>query len=259
GAVAPAPEKSPAATAATAIDTQQPTGATATGAPHPAEPPTLATDAAQAAHAAQAAEAPGTPESATPPAPASSPATSGAAELRRLWSEVMVRLREIKRTPWSLISQESTVVDVADGVLTLAFRQPTLRDTFVRREDFQNHLRQAITDVLGVDLRVNAIVDPSAGGNPQQSGAREGGAPAVRPDPPSGSRPAAQSAPAASARAAVRAAAANPSGATSQATEPEPDHDAHPDDSDVDDSGVSERELLERTLGARVIQEIDHT
>lgn len=259
GAVAPAPEKSPAATAATAIDTQQPTGATATGAPHPAEPPTLATDAAQAAHAAQAAEAPGTPESATPPAPASSPATSGAAELRRLWPEVMVRLREIKRTPWSLISQESTVVDVADGVLTLAFRQPTLRDTFVRREDFQNHLRQAITDVLGVDLRVNAIVDPSAGGNPQQSGAREGGAPAVRPDPPSGSRPAAQSAPAASARAAVRAAAANPSGATSQATEPEPDHDAHPDDSDVDDSGVSERELLERTLGARVIQEIDHT
>src|SRR5690606_27988778 len=64
GAVAPAPEKSPAATAATAIDTQQPTGATATGAPHPAEPPTLATDAAQAALAAQSAEPPGTPESA---------------------------------------------------------------------------------------------------------------------------------------------------------------------------------------------------
>lgn len=171
-----------------------------------------------------------------------------------------MRLREIKRTPWSLISQESTVVDVADGVLTLAFRQPTLRDTFARREDFQNHLRQAITDVLGVDLRVTAIVDPSAGGSNQASGALEGSAPASRPDaPPPGSRPATSAAPAASARAAVRAAATNRPAANEQPPANEPDHDAHPDDSDVDDSGVSERELLERTLGARVIQEIDHT
>ena len=201
-----------------------------------------------------------TTEAAEPAAPASPPPASGAAELRRLWPEVMVRLREIKRTPWSLISQESTVVDVADGVLTLAFRQPTLRDTFARREDFQNHLRQAITDVLGVDLRVTAIVDPSAGGSNQASGAPEGSAPASRPDaPPPGSRPATSAAPAASARAAVRAAATNPPAANEQPPANEPDHDAHPDDSDVDDSGVSERELLERTLGARVIQEIDHT
>jgi methylase of polypeptide subunit release factors len=75
-----------------------------------------------------------------------------------MWPEVLNRLREIKRTPWSLISQESAAVDMVDGVLTLAFKQPTLRDTFLRREDFQANLRQAISDVRGLDVRFEAIV-----------------------------------------------------------------------------------------------------
>ncbi|TDD94813.1 hypothetical protein E1269_31645 [Jiangella asiatica] len=36
------------------------------------------------------------------------------------------------------------------------------------------------------------------------------------------------------------------------------DADADPDDEDLPDDGVSERELLERTLGATVIAEIEH-
>jgi DNA polymerase III subunit gamma/tau len=243
----------PAVTAPEAVaPAEVPPAAAPVGEPPQSPGPTAAATEPTAPAASPVAPAP------SPAAPAASPAASRAAELRRLWPEVMVRLRELRQTPWSLISQESTVVDVADGVLTLAFRQPNLRDMFTRRDDFQDYLRQAITDVLGVDLRVTAIVDPSAGGN-QPSGAQEGGAPALRPDPPAaGSRPPPSSTPAASARAAVRAAAANPP-ASEQGPAREPEHDAHPDDSDVDDAGVSERELLERTLGARVIQEIDHT
>jgi DNA polymerase-3 subunit gamma/tau len=167
-----------------------------------------------------------TPE-AEPTAPVERPATTQdapptvtapdrTADVRRLWPEVLVRLREIKRTPWSLISQQAAVIEVSDGVLTLAFNQPSLRDTFMRRDDFQANLRQAITDVLGIDLRVEAIVDPAA--------------PAAKP-------------------AVVE---------QRRVPRPDPEQPAHPDDPDHADARLSERELLERTLGARVIEEIEH-
>jgi DNA polymerase-3 subunit gamma/tau len=165
------------------------------------------------------------------PSPISGPAGS-TAEVRRLWPEVLVRLREIKRTPWSLISQQAAVIDVSDGVLTLAFRQPSLRDTFVRRDDFQANLRQAIADVLGADLRVEAIVDPSAQSTTVPAGDEH------------------------------RASQPNMAPSTGNnvvtATEQHGGDDADPDDRDHDDDDLSKRELLERTLGARVIEEIEH-
>ncbi|NED99254.1 DNA polymerase III subunit gamma and tau [Phytoactinopolyspora halotolerans] len=125
-------------------------------------------------------------QSGTPAAGGATPGTN-VADVRRMWPEVLARLREIKRTPWSLISQESVVTDVADGVLTLAFRQPTLRDTFTRREDFQRYVQQAVKEVLFIDVRIEAIVDPSvdpsasAGGQSAQSGMQAGARSAQRP------------------------------------------------------------------------------
>jgi DNA polymerase III subunit gamma/tau len=177
--------------------------------------------------------------------------TSGTADLRRLWPEVLVRLREIKRTPWSLISQQAAVVDVADGVLTLAFRQASLRDTFVRRDDFQANLREAIADVLGVGLRIEAIVDPAAQSGPQTSGGAE---PPPDPVPTTASSGAAKGAPATAARAAIRQPATSGVSTRGQPS----DDDVRLDDRDHDAESMSERELLERTLGARVIEEIEH-
>jgi DNA polymerase-3 subunit gamma/tau len=203
--------------------------------------------------------------------PGSQPGPSGGVnvtDVRRLWPEVLVRLKEIKRTPWSLISQESTVVDVADGVLTLSFRQATLRDTFTRRDDFQQNLRQAISDVLGAGLQIEAIVDPSGVGAP----------PSSAPPDPQGTPPAAGEAhPHVSSepgpapddtprkRAATRSASRSRSVSATQASDQaqgqadEPDDGAHPDDNDLDDSGAPAQALLERTLGARVIEEIEHS
>jgi DNA polymerase-3 subunit gamma/tau len=203
--------------------------------------------------------------------PGSQPSSSGGVnvtDVRRLWPEVLVRLKEIKRTPWSLLSQESTVVDVADGVLTLSFRQATLRDTFTRRDDFQQNLRQAISDVLGADLRVEAIVDPSGGGAPPSSAsANPGTAPPVAGEGHShaSSEPVPAPGAAASKRAATRSASRARSGSTTKASDQapekvdEPDDGAHPDDNDLDDSGAPAQALLERTLGARVIEEIEHS
>ena len=186
------------------------------------------------------------------PASTSGVGASGVADVRRLWPEVLVRLREIKRTPWSLLSQESTVVDVADGVLTLAFRQPSLRDTFARRSDFQDNLRQAITDVLGVDLKLEAIVDPSA-----DAGRRSEPA-ATPPRADQSAASAAEAAPSSTVQPAGSTPPNEASESSAGATELS-GGDPHPDDADHADSGLSERQLLERTLGARVIEEIDHT
>jgi DNA polymerase-3 subunit gamma/tau len=203
--------------------------------------------------------------------PGSQPGPSGGVnvtDVRRLWPEVLVRLKEIKRTPWSLISQESTVVDVADGVLTLSFRQATLRDTFTRRDDFQQNLRQAISDVLGADLQVEAIVDPSGVGAPPSSAPAdpEGTPPAAgeaHPHASSEPGPAPDDTP--RRRAATRSASRSRSVSATQASDQaqgqadEPDDGAHPDDNDLDDSGAPAQALLERTLGARVIEEIEHS
>ena len=180
---------------------------------------------------------------------------SGTADLRRLWPEVLVRLRDIKRTPWSLISQQAAVVDVTEGVLTLGFRQASLRDTFVRRDDFQANLREAIADVLGVDLRIEAIVDPAVQSNSEATaGASAGTDPPELPVPVvTPSRPSEET-PATAARAAIRQ--PTPTGESSPGRSS--DDEVSPDDRNHDSDSMSERQLLERTLGARVIEEIEH-
>src|SRR5690606_5562000 len=245
----------------------------------PETPPGQA-PAAQPASATADSE-PGAPQAAAATSSASGAGATGAADLRRLWPEVLVRLRELKRTPWSLISQESTVVDVSNGVLTLAFRKPNLRDTFARRADFQDYLRQAVKDVLGLDLRVDAIVDPSAGGGSQPAAQGDdpsspaSAVPSGRPSNPGRGTTAGSARPSRSEPDAAHEAGPGDrtpgggDGSTAgrrtgrkQAGEPapadDPQHDARPDDLDVDDGGLSERELLEQTLGAQVIEEIDH-
>ncbi|HEY9409557.1 MAG TPA: DNA polymerase III subunit gamma and tau, partial [Jiangellaceae bacterium] len=167
---APAPvEPSPNAAPAT----PPAAGPASDDAARPAEQVAPATTAPEEPPASPAPAAPVAGEAA---ASTSTPGAVGLADVRRMWPEVMARLREIKRTPWSLISQESAVVDMADGVLTLAFRQPTLRDTFARRDDFQTFLKQAIKDVLLADVRIEAIVDPSVDPSGQASAAQASGA-----------------------------------------------------------------------------------
>jgi DNA polymerase-3 subunit gamma/tau len=271
-------EEQPPAAGDAAETGQARTEATAAVPPPSPSPLTAATPRASAAESRSGAAEHQAPASQPQPSvefsatqPGSQPGSPGGVnvtDVRRLWPEVLVRLKEIKRTPWSLISQESTVVDVADGVLTLSFRQATLRDTFTRRDDFQQNLRQAISDVLGADLRVEAIVDPSGGGAPPSSASANPGTalPAAgeahpnassEPVPAPGGTPGKRAATRSSSR--TRSASTTPASNQAQGQVDEPDDGAHPDDNDLDDSGAPAQALLERTLGARVIEEIEHS
>ena len=242
--------------------------------------------AAEKFAAEQAAKTAAEPADSGPAATQGTPGGYSIADMRRSWPQILDRLREIKRTPWSLISQESSVQDMADGRLTLGFRKPNLRDTFNRREDFQENLRQAIRDVLAIDVRIDAIVDPSAGPSDRHDGDSTPPANPGRAASPDSAAQPEQQAPAPSApgpaaakgnarqaanrrQAAVAAASADsadqdegpsmPGGTNGSAVADDPDLHVDPSDRDHDDSALSEQELLARTLGATVIEEIHHT
>ena len=152
-------------------------------------------------------------------------------------------------------------------------------------------LRQAAIDVVGVDWRIDAIVDPSAQGGsgqpvvtaasvPSAPSATEAPAeiglprhparlghrrrdtagsrtPAGGPGPP---RPPQDSAGLIAAREALERSRTEPS-----SDEPRVDHAAladaaaDPDDPDADTQGLDSTALLQRELGAQMIEEIRHT
>ncbi|MGN6244991.1 MAG: DNA polymerase III subunit gamma and tau [Motilibacteraceae bacterium] len=145
------------------------------------------------------AAAPAAPSAPPPSGPSEPPAGAGQGGLdvgavRGLWTEVLSALAVLKRATWTLVSQNAKVADLAPGRLTLAFSSAGLRDAFARGVH-PELVRQALIDVLGLDVQVHAIVDPSAAGG---AGGGSGGAPSragAPAAPPAASGPAPSAAP----------------------------------------------------------------
>ncbi len=136
-----------------------------------------------------------------------------------------------------------------------------------------NHeiLRQVAIDVIGHAWRIDAIVDPGAqpGLEPPMTVTKPAVPPPAPVDPPP-AVPATQTAPAASperapvdpasiahARGAIQETRA--AGEARRQQEPSvSDADVDRDDPDADDHGLGGAQLLERELGASIIEEIKH-
>ncbi|XEK82172.1 DNA polymerase III subunit gamma and tau [Mumia sp. Pv4-285] len=213
------------------------------------------------------------------PVEASAPTgVPGVADVRRLWPDILDKVRVIRRFTWVMLSQNAQVHSLEGTTLTIGLVNGGARDSFARSGS-DAILVQALTDVLGGTWRVEAVVDPSAGSaptpgrspapqrpaepTPQQpppaDGPTEGGeAPQARaaeaPEAPSSAAPVRERASAdaiAAARASIRDDAGRPEAY-------DPDHHARADDPAMDNDGLSHEELLSRTLGAQVISEIPH-
>jgi DNA polymerase-3 subunit gamma/tau len=197
------------------------------------------------------------PPAEAPPAPAS-PAALGLVDVRRIWPDLLERVREMRRYTWILLSQNAQVVGLEGKVLTVGFKNAGARDSFVGGGS-EEILRQAAIDVIGADWRVEAIVDlsadPGAGTAPRVTKPAAEGAPSAPEAPTAPVRPAAQPESIASARSNI---APTRSGHEPVRRTDDRDADAHPDDPDADDNGIDAGELLERELGATVIDEIPH-
>jgi DNA polymerase-3 subunit gamma/tau len=175
--------------------------------------------------------------------------------VRRIWPDLLERVREMRRYTWILLSQNAQVIGLEGNVLTVGFKNAGARDSFIGGGS-EEILRQAAIDVIGADWRVDAIVDPSADPGAGTAPRVTKPATAVAPEAPvAPAPPAAQPESIASARGRIEPTRA---GGAPVARPDERDADADPDDPDADDSGLDGAQLLERELGATVIDEIPH-
>lgn len=102
-------------------------------------------------------------EEAVPAANHSSPVTHGAFDitaLRRAWPDVIEDVKKRRRLTWSLLSASAQVLAVDDTAITIGIVNAGARDSFIRSES-DEILRKAFVDVVGIDRRVECVVDPS--------------------------------------------------------------------------------------------------
>jgi DNA polymerase-3 subunit gamma/tau len=216
----------------------------------------------QAAQPPQPASAPAAPTPAVPmPAtPASPPAPGqlGLVDVRQLWPGVLDRVKQMRRYAWILLSQNAHVKDVGGGVITIGLLNAGARDSFTR-SGADEILHQALIDELGVDWRVDAIID---GASDVRSAVSAEEPPLAEPPPTDGET---------EARAAAAGAGVQAAKGAIRPTRPkrvDPEHkraeqtahaaEVHDDDEVIDDPSLESHELLSRELGARVIEDIRH-
>ncbi len=105
-------------------------------------------------------------EAAEVPAPQpaeAAPATGNLtiADVRRLWPEILDKIRDLRRFAWVMLSQNAQVTGLDGSTLTIALVNAGARDSFINSRS-EEYVQQALHAVLGVTWRIEAIVDPSA-------------------------------------------------------------------------------------------------
>jgi len=82
------------------------------------------------------------------------------AALRKFWPEVIENVKKQRRLTWSLLSASAQVLAVDDKAITIGIVNSGARDSFIRSES-DVILRKAFVEIVGLDLKVECIVDPT--------------------------------------------------------------------------------------------------
>ena len=90
------------------------------------------------------------------------------AGLRRLWPDVIEDVKKRRRLTWSLLSTSAQVLALDDDAITIAIVNAGARDSFIRSAS-DEILRQSFIDVVGVDRKIEVVVDPSIDPNTPQA------------------------------------------------------------------------------------------
>ena len=80
--------------------------------------------------------------------------------LRRIWPDVIEEVKKKRRLTWSLLSASANIISMDENSITIGIVNPGARDSFLRSES-DVILRQAFIDVVGVDKKIEVIVDSS--------------------------------------------------------------------------------------------------
>ena len=196
--------------------------------------------------------------------------------IRRSWPDVLAKIFSIRRTTWTFLSEHTQVLDYDGKRLLLGIQTEGLASTF-RRGQHAELVRQALSEVLGVEAVVEGISNPESARPALATPAPARPAPAT-PDPARGApqaqapsetaasatRGSQSSAPAAAAdrfstpmqraRAAVAQEANTRQASSSSIAD---DSVVSPDDEDIEEAGVVGQPVIARVLGGTVIGELD--
>jgi DNA polymerase-3 subunit gamma/tau len=212
----------------------------------------------------------------SPAAPSSSAGVSDPVAVRQAWPQVLEAVARRSKVAWVMM-QSVHVVGVEGRLLQLGFSSSGLRDNF-HGSNREETLRESLREVTGVDWKIDAMVDPSAGI------ATAGPTPVASVPAPVAMAPSVSNGPAAQSESAPTSSGpamnansdsgAAPFGATSaprpafaapapytppppfaQPTTPPEEDEPDFDDEDVADAGPTARDLLMRELGATVLEE----
>jgi len=93
-------------------------------------------------------------------APVEKNSTIDVTGLRRIWPDVIEEVKKKRRLTWSLLSASAQIVSMDENSITIGIVNPGARDSFLRSES-DVILRQAFVDVVGVDKKIEVIVDSS--------------------------------------------------------------------------------------------------
>jgi DNA polymerase-3 subunit gamma/tau len=80
--------------------------------------------------------------------------------LRRMWPDVIENVKKRRRLTWSLLSASAQIIAVDNKAITIGIVNAGARDSFVRSES-DEILRQAFIEVVGLDRKIEVVVDPS--------------------------------------------------------------------------------------------------
>jgi DNA polymerase-3 subunit gamma/tau len=92
--------------------------------------------------------------------PVSSVKSFDIAGLRRLWPDVIENVKKRRRLTWSLLSASAQIIAVDDKLITIGIVNAGARDSFVRSES-DEILRQAFIEIVGIDRKIEVVVDAS--------------------------------------------------------------------------------------------------
>jgi DNA polymerase-3 subunit gamma/tau len=168
-------------------------------------------------------------------------------ELRRTWPAVLNRVKDYRKVTWAQLFEKSDVIGVDNKQLHIGLRDVGSHRAFTQG-GHDEIVRQALIDVVGMDLMVVAVLDPtvSAPG-------------ATAPSDPVSALPEPSVPPAAAAEARAAAAAVDGPVVGKQRGGESVDDEVKADDDDADDHGLAGPELIAQQLGGTVIGEIEHT
>ncbi|MCW2769337.1 MAG: polymerase subunit gamma/tau [Aeromicrobium sp.] len=180
------------------------------------------------------------------PAAETSPAEAPAgnltiADVRRLWPEILDKIRDLRRFAWVMLSQNAQITGLDGSTLTIALVNAGARDSFINSKS-DEYVQKALQEILGVTWRIEAIVDPSA----------RPGVPDDNESPAAPAAPVASPAPAVTMPDSVRRAMRDPGTPEARV---DPDASADRNDPVIDNEEIDPEALLSRELGAHVIDE----